>query len=56
LVLAAFAVVSTHSSRSVDVVKIVAEYLSPDEKHVVPIPLSEIRIGKRVVFFYNSKI
>jgi hypothetical protein len=54
LVPAAFAFVSlapTPVSRRVDVrpvVKIVAESLSQhDEKHVVPTPLSGIRVGKR---------
>jgi hypothetical protein len=62
LVLAAFAVVSTHSSWSVDVdvvdggltsgrrqvVKIIAESISQqDEKNVVPTPLSGIRVGRR---------
>jgi hypothetical protein len=56
LIPAAVAVVGTHSSfivrRRVDVrllvVKIIAESLSQhDEKHVVPTPLSGIRVGER---------
>jgi hypothetical protein len=45
------AIVNTHSSFKKgfkEVVKIIAEYLSQhDEKHVVPTPLSGIRVGGR---------
>jgi hypothetical protein len=51
LVPVAFAIVSTHSSLTSDrrpVVKIIAESLSQhDEKHVIPTPLSGIRVGRR---------
>jgi hypothetical protein len=46
LVPAAFAVVSIHSSFKI--VNIIAESLSQhDEKHVVPTPLSGIKVGRR---------
>jgi hypothetical protein len=49
----------TPVSRGVDVrqaavVKIIAESLSQhDEKHVVPTPLSGIRVGRRRLYVYN---
>jgi hypothetical protein len=55
---AEFAVVSTHSSFKEGgrqagrrlVIKIIAESLSRhDEKHVVPTPLSGIKVGRRVL-------
>jgi hypothetical protein len=60
LVPVAFAIVSTHSSFVQEgltssrrpVVKIIAESLSQhDEKHVVPTPLSGIRVGGRMGHF-----
>jgi hypothetical protein len=58
LVPAAFAVVSTHSSFKVmsgrrPVVKIIVESLSYDEKHVIPIPLSGIRVGRRRILIIS---
>jgi hypothetical protein len=64
LVPAAFAVVSSHSSFKEglksgrrQIVKIIAESLSQhDEKHVVPTPLSGIRVGEREDAYCAKKI
>jgi hypothetical protein len=62
LVPVAFAVVSTHSGFRVDVrqaagrKKIAASLSQHDEKHVVPTPLSAIRVRRCIIIYFTVVI